>query len=180
MIITEQQMHDINMIQKEIFKSFINVCDQLRLKYYLVHGSLLGAVRCGGFFPFDDDIDVAMPRKDYDVFFSMGHALLRKGLFAQSVQSEPSYPLVFGKIRDSNTAFIQPVLKRVNVNKGIYIDVFPLDNYPSDSYSQRLHQLDYVFTHQSSDGITGITKWAITKVKRRILGSYTIKKTGSK
>lgn len=133
MVINKQQMDEINAVQYDIFKAFHTVCEQLNLKYYLVHGSLLGALRYQGFFPMDDDIDVAMPRKDYDVLMTKGQDLIDKKFFIQSHLSDKEYPLVFGKVRANDTAFIQPVLKFCDVHKGIYIDVFPIDNYPTDA-----------------------------------------------
>lgn len=141
MVINKQQMDEINAVQYEIFKAFHSVCEQLNLKYYLVHGSLLGALRYQGFFPMDDDIDVAMPRKDYDVLMTKGQELLDKKFFIQSHLSDKEYPLVFGKVRANDTAFIQPVLKKCDVHKGIYIDVFPIDNYPSDT--KKLKQINF-------------------------------------
>lgn len=135
MVINQQQMDEINAVQYHIFKEFHNVCKELRLRYYLVHGSLLGALRHKGFFPMDDDIDVAMPRKDYEVFIRQGQKIIDKRFFIQSYLSEQDYPLVFSKVRANDTAFIQPVLQNFNVNQGIYIDVFPIDNYPVNKLS---------------------------------------------
>lgn len=130
MIISQQQMDELNSVQYGIFKAFHSVCAELNLKYYLVHGSLLGALRYKGFFPMDDDIDVAMPREDYEVFIRQGQDLIDSKYFIQSYLSERDYPLAFCKVRAQNTAFIQPVLKKCDINQGIYIDVFPIDNYP--------------------------------------------------
>ncbi len=128
-------MDEINAVQYDIFKAFHSVCEKLSLKYYLVHGSLLGALRYQGFAPMDDDIDVAMPRKDYDILMEQGQKYFDDRFFVQSHLSEREYPLLFGKIRANNTAFIQPVLKNCNVHKGIYIDIFPIDNYPANNYT---------------------------------------------
>ena len=148
MIVNKQQMDDINKVQMNIFKAFHNVCKALNLTYYLVHGSLLGALRHQGFFPFDDDIDVAMPRKDYEILLKEGQQYLKDNYFIQSYLSEKDYPLNFCKIRDNDTSFIQPVLGGLNVNQGIYIDVFPIDNYPQNKSSQiilKIKEAIYMF-----------------------------------
>lgn len=129
MNITQKQMDEINNIQLNIFKEFLKVCEKLNLRYYAVHGTLLGALKYKGFFPYDDDIDVAMPRKDYEIFIEKGQKLLSKNLFIQCNKTESDYPLVFAKLRNKDTAFIQPVLDKLNINKGIYIDIFPIDYY---------------------------------------------------
>ena len=133
MKINELEMKKINNIQLEIFKEFIKICNQLNLKYYIIHGTLLGALRYKGFFPMDDDIDVAMPRNDYNIFLEKGPNIISKNLFIQSCYSEKEYPLSFSKIRNSNTTFIQPILNNFNINKGIYIDIFPLDFYKKNN-----------------------------------------------
>ena len=122
-------------------KEFVKVCDKLNLKYYMAHGSLLGAIRYHGFFPFDDDIDLLMPRKDYDRLLKEGQVLLPEKYFIQSCKTEKEYPLAFAKIRDSETAFIQPVMKNFNVNQGIYIDIFPLDFFPENTFVQKFLNL---------------------------------------
>lgn len=132
MNITQKEMDDINNVQLNLFKEFIKVCNKLNLKYYMVHGSLLGAVKYKGFFPYDDDIDVAMPRKDYDIFIKQGQKHLSKNIFIQCNKTEKDYPLVFTKLRDSNTTFIQKNYEGYNINQGIYIDIFPIDFYPEN------------------------------------------------
>lgn len=138
MNLTLEEMQTINKVQLEIFKEFLKVCEKLNLKYYMVHGSLLGTIRYQGFFPFDDDIDVAMPRKDYEKLLKEGQTLLPQKYFIQSCKTEKEYPLAFAKIRDSETAFIQPVMKNFNVNQGIYIDIFPLDFFPENTVVQKV------------------------------------------
>ena len=86
-------------LQIDILKDFISLCRKLNLRYFVVHGTLLGALRYNGFFPMDDDIDVAMPREDYDLFIQKGQKYLPEDLFIQSVESEKEYPLAFSKIR---------------------------------------------------------------------------------
>lgn len=138
MNVTQKEMDEINRVQLNMFKEFINVCEQLNLRYFAIHGTLLGALKYKGFFPYDDDIDVAMPRKDYEIFISQGQKLLSKNLFIQCNKTESDYPLVFAKLRDSDTAFIQPNLNNFDINKGIYIDIFPIDNFPNNKKQQKL------------------------------------------
>ncbi len=129
---------DNNMIEilksKElsILKAFINICDELGLKYFVLYGTLLGAVRHQGFIPWDDDIDVGLFREDYEVFLKKAQALLPSYYELQSYHTEKNLPYSFAKIRDSRTTFIETSTKNLSINHGIYIDVFPIDYY-SDS-----------------------------------------------
>lgn len=163
-------MDEIHQVQLNIFKEFIGVCEKLEIKYYLVHGSLLGAVRYKGFFPYDDDIDVAMPRKDYDIFIAKAQRYLSDNLFVQCYKTEHDYPLVFAKLRDSNTTFIQPALEKLNVNKGIYIDIFPIDFYPENKiqviktkFIEKLYKLRIIAKMNKKRSI--LKKAAITVTK---------------
>ena len=68
MTMNAEIMTKLKACELDMLKAFVEVCDRLGLKYYLVEGTLLGAVRHKGFIPWDDDIDVGMPRADYECF----------------------------------------------------------------------------------------------------------------
>lgn len=127
---TAEQLQELKHIEKEMLRCFAELCQKLNLRYYLLGGTLLGAVRHQGFIPWDDDIDVGMPRADYEVFLEKGPALMPEHLFIQSVQSDPEYLMCFAKIRNSNTTFLETSVNHRNINHGVFIDVFPLDYYP--------------------------------------------------
>lgn len=127
---TPEQAKRLKEIELEMLKLFISVCEKLNLKYYLMGGTLLGAVRHKGFIPWDDDIDMGMPRKDYEVFLEKGQALLPEGFFLQTFDTDPEWPQAFAKIRNSNTTFIESSMCKRKINHGAYIDVFPIDYYP--------------------------------------------------
>ena len=127
MIYEKNKVSVINNIQLEIFKNTISAINRLGLSYFLVHGSLLGAVRLSKFIPFDDDIDIAMPRKDYEIFLEKAQQLLPAHLFVQSYKSEKKYPLSFAKVRNINTTYLSYKFVKCGINQGIYIDIFPID-----------------------------------------------------
>lgn len=110
----------------EMFTWFHGVCEQHHLRYYMLGGTMLGAVRHKGFIPWDDDIDVGMPRADYDRL----EQLLRQNPDARYVLETPcseakDYFYPFGKIYDTHTTLIENT--RVKIKRGIYLDIFPLD-----------------------------------------------------
>ena len=113
-----------------MLKEFIRVCQANELQYYLIGGTALGAVRHHGFIPWDDDIDVGMPRKDYNRFLSLAQQSLPDYYFLQTFETDPEYLANFAKIRDNRTTFIESSMKNRRINHGVYIDVFPLDYYP--------------------------------------------------
>ena len=125
------QVHEI-----EICEEFIKICEKLNLKYYLLGGSMLGAVRHHGFIPWDDDLDVGMPRKDYEVFVSEAQRYLPTSYFLQTHITDSEYPYNFAKLRDSNTTFVEIAVKNFHINHGVFIDIFPLDIYPDGKMKQ--------------------------------------------
>lgn len=123
-------MTDLQKKELEILKVFVDVCEKLGLKYYLVCGSALGAVKYGGFIPWDDDVDVALPREDYERFLELAPRMLPTYLFLQNYRTDPAFPKVFSKIRDSRTTYIETNYQYLDMNHGVFIDVFALDGYP--------------------------------------------------
>lgn len=125
-------MNDLQKIELEIFKVFKDICEKLELNYFLVCGSALGAARHGGFIPWDDDMDVGMYREDYMKFMKQAPQLLPEGIFLQNYKSDPKFPQVFAKLRNSNTTYIEKSMAHLDINHGVYIDIFPLDGVPDD------------------------------------------------
>lgn len=144
-------MTELQKAERNILASTLNVIDELKLTYFLVCGSALGAAKYGGFIPWDDDIDIAMPRKDYSIFCEKAGELLPSYLFLQNCHTEKKYPYIFSKVRDSRTTYMEKVMAKLDINHGVYIDIFPLDGYPDDLQEQqrlekqkRKHQLIYL------------------------------------
>jgi len=116
----------------EIFKHFLVVVNKLNLRYFVHAGTTLGAIRHKGFIPWDDDIDILMPRKDYEIFLKEAQKYLPEHLFLQTRDTDSGYIRNFAKIRNSNTSHIENVVKHLDMNHGIYIDIFVLDGMGND------------------------------------------------
>lgn len=128
-------MNSLQNHELSILSVYLDICEHLDLRYYLVCGSALGAVKYGGFIPWDDDIDVGMLREDYEVLMEKGQALLPEGVFLQNHVTDPEYPHNFAKLRCTNSSFVEHSLSRCKMDHGIYIDIFPLDPYPEKQVS---------------------------------------------
>ncbi len=121
----------------EILKGVDAVCREHGLRYYIMAGTMLGAVRHGGFIPWDDDLDIGMPRADYDKLMTHSKEWLPEPLEAVCAENDATYPLPFAKIQDASTTLIERMhLKYLG---GIYIDVFPLDGVPAGALARRWH-----------------------------------------
>lgn len=123
-------LDELKQVELNLLKAFIEICKKHDLQYYIIGGTLLGAIRHKGFIPWDDDIDVGMPRVDYEKFMELAQGDLPAYYFVQNFHTDPEYPLCFGKLRDSRTTFIESSVKSRKINHGVYIDIFPLDYYP--------------------------------------------------
>lgn len=120
----------------DIAKIYIDICDKLNLRYFAVGGTCLGAIRDGGFIPWDDDIDFAMPRPDFDKFVRLAQPLLPSNYFLQTHDTDKNFFCPFAKLRDSSTTAIEDSVKNIFINHGLWIDIFPLDGLP-DSLRKR-------------------------------------------
>ncbi|MCL1998618.1 MAG: LicD family protein [Turicibacter sp.] len=124
------KLQKLRLAQLDLLDELVRVCKKHNLSYYLYGGTLLGAVRHGGFIPWDDDIDLAMPRADFDKLGEIAAAELGERFFYQSCYIEKDFPYLFSKIRLNNTHVEEPYMREWNIHKGIYIDIMPLDTFP--------------------------------------------------
>lgn len=116
----------------DMYLSFSEVCDKYGLRYYLVWGSLLGAIRHSGFIPWDDDFDVAMPRDDYNRFLKMAKDDFQYPLFLQTPYSDPGYYVSWAKLRNSTTTAVNKKTNHRRFNQGLFFDIFPMDDCDTD------------------------------------------------
>ena len=109
-----------------------SVCKKHGLQYYLLYGSLLGAVRHHGFIPWDDDLDVVMFREDFEKLSGLGEEFVYP-YFLQNAHTDPGVGSPVMKIRNSNTCQFNKFLNYGGFNSGIALDIFPLDNYKEET-----------------------------------------------
>lgn len=116
----------------DILVEIDKVCRKHNIKYWLDWGTLLGAVRHGGFIPWDDDIDISMLTEDYNRFKEIAVKELPDNLFLQTKETDPSYRTPLCKVRDRNSFFItkHDDFTR-DYQKGLYVDVFEVVPYPN-------------------------------------------------
>lgn len=131
-------------IMLRLLKDFDDYCNQNNLRYFLSGGTLLGAVRHKGFIPWDDDVDVVMPRPDYEKLIQ--NKKISEGVEVVSNKNDCGYyhPFVHTNIVDSGTIMKEKQVKR-QTNKGVFIDIFPLDGIPDSSIKQKLLTMKLCF-----------------------------------
>lgn len=126
---------EVRALQLDLLDRFAAHCAAHDLRYYLCAGTLLGAVRHQGFIPWDDDIDVMMPRADFDRLVATWPAAPIDGL-AIAAAGDPGYPFPFAKVHDPSTLLIEEYEPAPEY--GVNIDVFPLDGWPEGRLRRRL------------------------------------------
>jgi len=130
----EKDMTKYKALILEVFKNFISFCEDNRLNYFCCGGTAIGAVRHAGMIPWDDDIDVLMPRPDYDRFLELFPTAGYKGCELVFAERVPSYYLPFAKLVDTHSSVVEyPDIPCV---LGAFIDIFPLDGTSSNKGKQ--------------------------------------------
>ncbi|MBR6358342.1 MAG: LicD family protein [Lachnospiraceae bacterium] len=123
-----QDLRRIQLKELELLKEFVRICDKYRIPYFLIGGTLIGAVRHKGFIPWDDDIDVAVEREDYERLIGILDAELEHGFKAEHYSLTPGYTEYLMHITDPSEQIT--VTKIKNIESGIFIDILPIDGIP--------------------------------------------------
>ena len=118
----------LQMLQVSIVEDIDRICTEHNLKYYLIGGTLLGAVRHKGFIPWDDDIDLVMYREDYDALISILQQNFSEKYFVQTFKTDRTYTRYIAKVRLNGTRMVESYLENAQSHQGIYVDIFPLDH----------------------------------------------------
>lgn len=126
----ELTLDELKKIEFDILKHFDAFCKKHNIRYYLAYGTLLGAVRYKKFIPWDDDVDVLVPRDDYERLLKIYEDNAKYKLFAFEKDSKFYYP--FAKLCDLSTRKVMPKFRSSDAIPGVEIDIFPLDCWHSD------------------------------------------------
>ncbi len=125
----EMTLEEAKKVELDILKKFASFCDEKGLRYTLAFGTLIGAVRHKGFIPWDDDIDVLMPRKDYNVLMETFNKEVG-GRYHLISPYDPVSRHSFIKLIDTKTVKVESRIDYSKGNLGVDLDVFPLDGVP--------------------------------------------------
>jgi lipopolysaccharide cholinephosphotransferase len=135
----DRQLRRLQLCELEILKDVTLICEDNKLQYFLAGGTLLGAVRHKGFIPWDDDIDISMPRKDYKKFIQICKTQMDSKYFLHCNDTDSTYWLPYIKVRKNGTVFDEEPIAAIDTHKGFWLDIFPLDNANKEtSFLQRI------------------------------------------
>lgn len=181
----ELSIKEIQAIQLDLMKIVHKVCNDNNINYYLISGSCLGAVRHGGFIPWDDDIDIAMMRPDYERFITGFNTWFDiEKYFLQNEWTDKDFVLPLSRICIQGTMLDEPWANHLKCNKAMFMDIFPLDNVPDDEPS-RTHHAKMIKFYKSllarkaytitDNKMQNWSKWIISKILKIIPLSIVLK-----
>lgn len=190
----QSQIQQLWATEQEILDVIHKVCEENGLRYSLAYGTLIGAVRHKGFIPWDDDIDLMMPREDYEKLLAIWGQAAPKGYILQNVRTDPDFTQSFTKIRKDHTTFLQFEHEREkSYHKGVFVDIFPGDRVAPSKLGRKIQyiacavNLLYSRGHASgSGGIVGAVEQFFLKApkekhaKRRETAENWIRRWNSK
>ncbi len=136
------ELRALQLTELEMLIEVDRICRKCGIKYNIIAGTALGAVRHGGFIPWDDDADIALLRPEYEKFREACKTELDKSRFYfQDHDTTPGYRWGYGKIRRKGTMFVRQNQEHMPYPQGIFIDIFPTDGVPDIKIIQPLHNL---------------------------------------
>ncbi|MDR0980243.1 MAG: LicD family protein [Methanocalculaceae archaeon] len=132
-------LRKLQLVELLILLEVNRICEKHSIRYILTGGTLLGAVRHQGFIPWDDDIDIAMPKEEYEKFLSVCSTELTHPFYLLNSQTERNYVYPFLKICLNDTIALERCLAQIPMHKGVWIDIFPYDNFPDGKISALMY-----------------------------------------
>lgn len=140
-------LNELNHIQSRellMLQEFIRICEKYNLTYYILGGTLLGAVRHNGFIPWDDDIDLGMPRQDFEKFQEIVSSEVTAPFYCENDKDTPDYKLDFHKFCDSETKVYWEHNQEIKV-VDLWMDIFPIDGMPQNYVLNKIHSFLYLY-----------------------------------
>ena len=146
------------MVMLQMVKVLDEICKKHDIPYFLYGGTLLGAFRHDGFIPWDDDLDVAMLRRDYKRLLKVLPAELPDNIVLQTNDTDKNYFFFVGKLRDKRSFLDEGDFDKVFKERGIFIDIFPLERLLPWTQRLRLHSMAYNFFRKGDGNESSMKK----------------------
>ncbi len=134
-----KKMNEVQVYMLDMLKELVKLFDENGIRYYMIGGTILGAIRHKGYIPWDDDIDLALPRRDYDKFLKIAKKVLPENLTLRTYYDNSYHHYYFARVVDTRYKIIrQGSLKERE--EELWIDLFPLDGLPRNGFLQAVHK----------------------------------------
>lgn len=132
---------NLQKVELKILKDTAKFCDDNGIEYFLISGTLLGAVRHGGFIPWDDDIDIGMDLCNYKKFIEVAPRSFSNKYFIQNFHSETKYPYPWTKIRLNGTTSMDARMKNLDIHSGVFLDIFLINGMSNNKIYRKLQSI---------------------------------------
>jgi len=156
-----QQIRKIQLHSLEVIHKY---CNDHNLKYFLIFGTLLGSIRHNGYIPWDDDIDVMMPRKDYEYLISHFNEEDIHNKRIQNKYTDKDFIMCFSKLIDTTTIVYE---EKAYIPTGVWIDIFPYDNVPDNKIIRR-HYLNEIYRKNATYYLYNLKEYSSLALYKRI------------
>lgn len=133
-----ENVREIHTVLLEMMKAVRDICDRHEIRYFLYCGTLLGAVRHGGFIPWDDDADIAMPLNDYLRFMEIAEKELPKRFTLLHPGNTKEYPYIWAQLMCNGTTFMDSGFVRSGMHLGLSLDIYPFLGIPKNRFLAKL------------------------------------------
>lgn len=137
-------LRKLQLAELDILKEVVKICEREKLNYCLLGGTFLGAVRHKGFIPWDDDIDIGMPRPDYEKFFDIATKELPEQFIYRNFKKGNESTIFFSRVEDSSV-MVEDSSAIKTRRRYAWIDIFPLDGMPNNKFLRKVHQFNLLF-----------------------------------
>lgn len=122
----------------QILNEIKRVCEKHGIRYFITGGTAIGAYFWEKILPWDDDVDVGMPRPDYEHFIRVAQEEMGNDFFLQTPETDPHIPFFFIKVRMNGTEFNEETFQHIKMHQGIYVDIFPFDKIPKSKRAEEI------------------------------------------
>lgn len=141
-VMSDQELRQVQKVQLEMIREVDRICKKCGIRYTMVGGTMLGAIRHRGYIPWDDDADIGFLREEYEKFRAACETELNQEKFYfQDYRNTPGYRWGYGKLRRKNSLFIRLNQEEAPYEQGIFIDIMPFDYVPQEYLQKRIHKL---------------------------------------
>lgn len=140
-----KRLSEVQAMILDIFDPVYRFLKERNLTHYMLGGTLLGAIRHKGFIPWDDDMDLGLPRKDYDYFLAHIQEALPEHLRLETYENTPGHHYYFSRIVDTRHA-MRRLGSLEERSENVWIDIFPLDGMPNNPLTRRIHMARLLVT----------------------------------
>ncbi len=167
---TKEELRRMQLLELDMMVEVDRICRKYNINYAIYGGTLIGAVRHKGFIPWDDDMDIAMLREDYERFKEHIDELNPEICYFQDHETDPNYIWGYAKVRRTGTRFVRAGQEHLKYRNGMFIDIEPMDDVPKSLLLQMLMDFDLFLLRKILWARVGcVTERGLTKMVYKIL-----------